>query len=212
VYAIIKKGEAAHQEEPVLPRSFYDRATCAVAVDLLGRRLVVPHPTDRNAPPGSGWIVETEAYVGPEDRASHASRGRTPRTEIMFGPPGVAYVYLVYGMHYCLNAVTEREGYPAAVLIRAIEPALALPGRTDGPGRLCRALGIDRSFNGESLAGERIAICAGGRPIGESQPRRPVATGPRVGVAYAGEWSHRPWRFWLQGSPWVSRPGLSARR
>jgi DNA-3-methyladenine glycosylase len=193
-----------------LPLRFYDRPTCDVAVDLLGRRLV----TRAVAPDGTtriraGRIVETEAYVGPDDLACHAARGRTARTEVMFGPPGRAYVYLIYGMYHCLNAVTEREGFPAAVLIRALEPEpdpeAGLAARTSGPGLLCRALRIDRTFNGERLDGPRIAIESGDRPADEPQPCAPVAAGPRVGVAYAGEWAARPWRYWLDGNRWVSK-------
>jgi DNA-3-methyladenine glycosylase len=185
-----------------LPRSFYDRPTLEVAVDLLGRRLV----RLRDGQPRAGRIVETEAYVGPDDRASHAWRGRTPRTTIMFGAPGQAYVYLVYGMHFCFNAVTEGEGYPAAVLVRALEPEAGVCGRTDGPGRLCRALGIDRGDNGQPLDGERLFITAGDRPVDVARPAGPVARGPRIGVHYAGVWAARPYRFWLAGSQFVSRP------
>lgn len=184
-----------------LPHAFYARPTLEVAADLLGRRLV--HASDGEV--RAGTIVETEAYVGPDDLASHASRGRTGRTEIMFGPPGYAYVYLIYGMYNCLNAVTEAEGFPAAVLIRALAPEPGIEGRTDGPGRLCRALGIDRSLNGADLAGGQLYVQGGDRPVDEAQPHQPVATGPRIGVPYAGEWAERPWRFWLQGNPWVSR-------
>jgi DNA-3-methyladenine glycosylase len=146
--------------------------------------------------------VETEAYVGPDDLASHASRGRTARTEIMFGPPGRAYVYLVYGMHHCLNLVTEQEGYPAAVLVRALEPIGELPGPTSGPGRLCRALGIDRSLNGVDVTGPGpLRVVAGPPP----DPGAVVAT-RRIGVDYAGDWAGRPWRFLVAGNPCVSRP------
>jgi DNA-3-methyladenine glycosylase len=193
-----------------LPREFYRRPTVDVALDLLGRRLVrVLSPVkQRDSAPSqvrAGRIVETEAYVGLDDLASHAARGRTPRTAVMFGPPGVAYVYLIYGLHYCLNAVTEEEGFPAAVLVRALEPEPNVAGRTNGPGRLCRALVIDRTFNGEDLCGGRLFVEAGERPPGEPRPRRPHTSGPRVGVAYAGEWAGRPWRFWLAGNPFVSR-------
>jgi DNA-3-methyladenine glycosylase len=195
--SILRRGDPPN---PV-PRSFYDRATVEVARDLLGRRLVrVENSTVR-----AGRIVETEAYVGSEDLACHAARGRTPRTAVMFGPPGFAYVYLVYGMHYCLNAVCEREGFPAAVLIRAIEPGAGIEQRTDGPGRVCRALGVDRSFNGEDLAGHRLFVECGDRPLDHLPADDVVACGPRVGVAYAGEWASRPWRFWLTDSKWVSR-------
>ncbi len=112
-----------------------------MAVDLLGKCLVSVAGGRRRW----GRIVETEAYLGPHDLACHASRGRTARTEVMFGPPGHAYVYFIYGMHYCVNVVTERAGHAAAVLIRALEPGPGVLGQTDGPGRLCKALGIDRT-------------------------------------------------------------------
>jgi DNA-3-methyladenine glycosylase len=143
--------------------------------------------------------VETEAYVGPDDRASHASRGRTARTALMFGPPGIAYVYLVYGMHYCLNAVTEPEGHPAAVLIRALEPLAGIDGPTNGPGRLCRALGLGRLDNGADLTAGPLCFTAGPTPTGA------VVAAPRVGVGYAGAWALKPWRFYLAESRWVSR-------
>ncbi len=185
----------------LLSRAFYDRPTIEVARDLLGRRLVCATGGGRRA----GRIVETEAYVGPDDLASHASRGRTPRTAVMFGPPGYAYVYLVYGLHYCLNAVTEREGVPAAVLVRALEPETGLAGRTDGPGRLCRALGVDRSFDGEDLTGARLFVEPGDRPPDAPPPDDLVASGPRIGVAYAAEDALKPWRFWVRGNEFVSR-------
>jgi len=149
--------------------------------------------------------VETEAYVGTHDLACHAARGRTPRTEILFGPPGRAYVYFIYGMHYCVNAVTEPEGHASAVLIRALEPDPGVDGRTDGPGRLCKALGIDRSHNGEDLTGDRLFITAGDRAAGDAGPSVSIETGPRIGVGYAGDWADKPYRYWLAGSRWVSR-------
>jgi DNA-3-methyladenine glycosylase len=191
-----------------LPRSFYARPTVEVARELLGCWLVHELPEGRR----EGRIVETEAYVGPEDRASHASRGRTARTEIMFGPPGYAYVYLIYGMHHCLNVVTEAVGYPAAVLIRALEPGAGVSLPTNGPGRLCRALGIDRRHNGRDLVTSSLWIERRGR----EPPYDEIAAAGRVGVDYAGEWAARPWRFLISASPHVSvrprgRPrGISA--
>jgi DNA-3-methyladenine glycosylase len=124
----------------------------------------------------------------------------------MFGMPGVSYVYFVYGMHYCFNAVTEREGFPAAVLVRALEPGPGVEGRTDGPGRLCKALGIGREQNGVDLvrSGE-LFVTAGERSVSASRPEGEVGVGARIGVGYAGEWAGAPLRFWLKGSAWVSR-------
>lgn len=183
-----------------LPRTFYARPTLEVAPDLLGLWLVRDGPDGRQA----GRIVEVEAYVGQEDLASHSSRGRTARTGIMFGPAGHAYVYLIYGMHFCFNVVTDAEGVGAAVLVRALEPGDGVDARTDGPGRLCRTLGIDRGYNGLDLtdagAGELWIERRPGPPVGE------IATSPRIGVAYAGEWAARPWRFYLPASPHISVP------
>jgi DNA-3-methyladenine glycosylase len=174
-----------------------------VARDLLGCLLV--HQSGRRA--YVGRIVETEAYVGPEDLACHASKGRTGRTEVMFGPPGHAYVYLIYGMHDCLNVVTDPEGHPAAVLIRGIEPVAGIAGRTDGPGRLTRAMHIDRRHNGFDLCRPPLFVARGDR-----RPRQ-IAAGPRVGVDYAGPWAKRPWRFFEVGSPGVSLgDGMRAER
>ena len=159
-----------------------------------------------------GRIVEVEAYDGPTDLACHASKGRTRRTEVMFGRAGRAYIYFIYGMHECLNIVTGREGYPAAVLIRAVEPLEGrewmIAGKTgpdriaSGPGRLTRAFRIDRALNGADL-------CARG-PLyleeGEPTPDRSVARGPRIGVEYAGLWARKPWRIGVRGDPALSRP------
>ena len=140
----------------------------------------------------AGKIVEVEAYVGPQDKACHASKGRTQRTEVLFGPPGVAYVYLIYGMYHCLNVVTEREEFPSAILIRAIE----IDGELiDGPGRLCRALQIDRRLNRVDLTtGEFLWF----EDRGILVERGDVGAHPRVGVDYAGEWAKKPWRFRLR--------------
>jgi len=183
-------------ESRVIARMFYNRPALEVARELLGQRLVVTAGGQRRA----GIIVETEAYVGTQDLACHASRGRTPRTEVMFGPPGHAYVYLVYGMHHCFNAVTCPEGEAAAVLVRAVAPEEGLPGRTDGPGRLCRAYGLSRAH-------DRLDLCGGSMvsvEVGEGVSRKHTARGPRVGVYYSGAWAARPYRFWDARSPWVS--------
>jgi DNA-3-methyladenine glycosylase len=140
----------------------------------------------------AGKILEVEAYVGPQDKACHASKGRTQRTEVLFGPPGVAYVYLIYGIYHCLNVVTEREEFPSAVLIRAIE----IDGELiDGPGRLCRALEIDRRLNRVNLTtGESLWF----EDRGALVERGDVEAHPRIGVDYAGEWAKKPWRFRLR--------------
>ena len=150
-----------------------------------------------------GRLIEVEAYCGPADLAAHSSHGRTPRTEVMFGPPGRAYVYLIYGMHHCLNFVTRPEGEPQAILVRALEPGPGL-ARASGPGLVCRALRIDRSLNGVALAPPDLYVLDDG-----SRPGEVFAT-PRIGVDYSGAWSALPWRFCLD-SPHLSRP-LRARR
>jgi DNA-3-methyladenine glycosylase len=178
-----------------LPREFYHRKTITVARDLLGRVLVHQDGPLRRA----GVIVETEAYVGPHDLACHASKGRTQRTDVMFGPPGHAYVYLIYGMYDCFNVVTERVGFAAAVLVRAVAPLEGCDGTTDGPGKLCRAMKITRALNRFDLTDSPIVIEEG---TGVSSRR--VSKGPRIGVDYAGEWAHEPLRFWVTDDPHVS--------
>lgn len=182
-----------------LPLSFYARPALTVARELLGAHLVVEAASGRRVV----RIVETEAYVGAHDLACHASKGRTPRTEVLFGPPGRAYVYLIYGMYHCFNVVTDTEGVAAAVLIRGAEPleGLGASVRTDGPGRLCRALGLSLAHNRWDLAHAPLYLEAGA-PVPESQ----VARGPRVGVDYAGAWALEPFRLWVRGSQHVSRP------
>src|SRR3569623_2790312 len=180
-----------------LPRDFYDRSTALVARDLLGKFLV--HETGERTLIGK--IVETEAYLGAHDLAAHSSKGMTARTRIMFGPPGFAYVYLIYGMHHCMNVVTEPAVNGAAVLIRALEPVSELEGNTRGPGFLCRAMHIDRSLNGEDLCGGRLFIAA---PFAQS--RAAIVRRPRIGVAYAGEWADRPLRFYIEHNRFISRP------
>ena len=191
----------------VLPQSFYARATLQVAGDLLGKVLV--HRTRQGT--ASGVIVETEAYIGEDDAACHASFGRTARSEPLFGPPGFAYVYLNYGIHYLMNAVTEADGYPGAVLIRALQPLEGIelmkkrraPGGRAidehdlcrGPGNLTKALGITLNDNRLDLTTGKLTIEDRGISVGE------VATGPRIGIRVAVD---RPWRYWVEGHRSVS--------
>src|SRR5512147_3169726 len=178
-----------------LPRAFFDRDTRVVARALLGKVLVHQDGAVRRA----ARIVETEAYHGPRDRASHARAGPTPRAAVMFGPPGFAYVYLIYGTSHCMNVVTGPDGFPAAVLLRAAEPLEGCLHSTRGPGNLCRALAIRRERdNGRDLTGDALWIEDAPRP------RERIVASPRVNVGHAGAWAERPWRFALHGSRWVS--------
>ena len=184
-----------------LDRAFFERSTLQVARELLGARLVRLEDDGRV----SATIIETEAYRGEEDLGCHAKAGRTARTAVMYGPPGHAYVYFTYGMHWMLNFVTEREGFPAAVLLRAVFPQEGLSkiaarraGRpqsnwTDGPAKVCQAFAIDRKFNGADLcaAGAELYLETGTAVSAES-----VTTGPRVGLNNVPEpWKSIPWRF-----------------
>jgi DNA-3-methyladenine glycosylase len=197
--------------QPKLPRDFYTRSNVVtVARDLLGKLLVVP---TRNGARVSGKIVEVEAYRGPQDRAAHSYGGRrTKRTETMYGIGGTAYVFFVYGMYNQFNVVTNAADAPHAVLIRAIEPVEGIdvmrrrrPGKTDhsltnGPGKLCIALDIDRKLDAADLLGNRVWL-----EDGERVPRSRILSGPRIGIDYAEEWIDKPWRFWLKDNPYVSR-------
>jgi DNA-3-methyladenine glycosylase len=190
-----------------LEAAWFDRPAASLAIDLLGSRLV------REAPEGrvGGWIVEVEAYRGPEDLAAHSSRGETPRNSVMFGAPGHLYVYLIYGLHHCLNVVAGPGAKPEAVLIRALAldegveiarrrrgPTVADRRLASGPGNVGRALGVDRSLNGiDLLAGPvRVEPRVGPPPL--------ISRGPRIGIAYAGAWASRPMRFWITDDPHVS--------
>ena len=194
-----------------ITRDFYSRPTLTVARELLGRRLVRQIDGRQLV----GRIVETEAYIGKNDSACHATKGRTPRTEVMFGPPGHAYIYLVYGMHHMLNLVTEGQDFPAAVLIRAVEPLAGIDlmrtrrprvthdsNLTNGPGKLCQALAIDRTLlNWDVTLGRDLWL-----EPGEALPQAAVAAGPRIGIAYARpEDQAAPWRFWVRHNRFVSR-------
>lgn len=195
-----------------LPRDFYTRSDVReVARDLLGKKLVVPN---RSGSRVAGIIVETEAYRGPEDRASHAYNDRrTQRTETMYGIGGTAYVYFVYGMYNQFNVVTNVGDTPHAILVRAVEPIAGLDimrrrrrGRseyelTSGPGRLCLAMGIDRKLDKADLLGDRVWI-----EEGVSISPRQIARGPRIGIDYAEKWITKPWRFWVRDNPFVSKP------
>ena len=182
------------------PRSFYAQDPCVVAPALLGATVV---HTDRQGVRRAGMVVETEAYRGEEDQACHARVGRTKRTAPMYGAPGRSYVYLIYGMYNMLNVVTWPEGEPSAVLIRALAPVEGTNATMDGPGKLCRELHIDRSHNNEDLLASTLFIIPG-KTI---SPQR-IATSTRVGIAYAGDWASRPWRFAIRGHRCVSRPRI----
>jgi len=198
---------ADRRAHALLPRSFYTRATLAVVEELLGKVLVHRTPAGTTA----GMIVEAEAYIGEDDPACHAAPGPTARNAPLYGPPGHAYVYLNYGVHYLVNAVTEAEGRPAAVLLRALHPVEGLPlmrkrrapggGHIDdadlcrGPGNLTRALGITLAENELDLVSSRLAIEDRGHAPG------PVAWGPRIGIRVGVE---KPWRCWIAGHPSVS--------
>lgn len=180
-----------------LTRDFYNRDTETVARDLLGKLLV--HRV--NGLERIGKITEVEAYLGPLDLAAHSSKGNTPRTRVMFGPPGYAYVYLIYGMHHCLNVVTDAVGTGTGVLLRALEPVANLDGvNTRGPGRLCKAMGVDRSLYGHDLCSDDFYLAVPDVPEDIT-----IAASPRIGVDYAGAWAAKPLRFYIQGSHYISR-------
>ena len=198
--------EPAIARLPPLGRAFYARPTTTVAGELLGKLLV----RDRaGRPPLIARIVEVEAYLGERDAASHARRGPTPRAAIMFGPPGFLYVYLIYGMHHCMNVVTETDGVAGAVLIRAAAPVAGFEdgaaggrprGPLTGPGKLCAGLSITRAHNGHDLTGAREFFLA---DDGAPAPRR--SRSARIGVDYAGVWAARKLRFFDARSPYVCR-------
>jgi DNA-3-methyladenine glycosylase len=190
-----------------LPRSFYEQSTIDVAKQLLGKYLVHKHPEGNTI----GRIVETEAYVGPQDLACHASKGRTARTEVMFGPAGRAYVYFIYGFYNMLNLVTEAKDYPAAVLIRAVEPvdgielmrerrkSNVLRDLASGPGKLCEAFAVDRALNGANLSRKVLYV------EDRYEPAPKFRATPRIGDDYAGKRKDKPYRFLVRGSEFVSK-------
>jgi DNA-3-methyladenine glycosylase len=204
---LIRKRKATSRPHPdvSVPPSFYDRPTEDVARDLLGAVL------EHRSPEGvvRGRIVETEAYLGPHDPACHAAAGLTARTRTLHGPPGTAYVYFIYGMHWCFNAVTREQGHGSAVLVRALEPlsGLDLMRRrrgvdrdvelTSGPARLCDAFAITRAQDGASLQRGALRILQG-----RDVPDEDVVVGPRIGIRKAAEW---PLRFYIRGNRFASR-------
>ncbi len=206
-------GQVMIRQADLLPQSYFNRSTLAVARGLIGQLVVVRNSGSEVA----GTIVETEAYIGQEDPACHAAAGRTPRNEAMWGAAGHTYVYFTYGNHWMLNFVTQRTGFPAAVLIRALEPVSGIEdmvrrrGIDDhhrlcrGPGNLTRALGIDKADNGQPLTGGRIGVYR------VNGPRPTIDTGGRVGVNEGWE---KPWRFFIRDHPSVSayRMGTKAAR
>ncbi|OGY42125.1 MAG: hypothetical protein A2Y67_01910 [Candidatus Buchananbacteria bacterium RBG_13_39_9] len=211
-----------------LTKNFYQQDTFKLAKSLLGKYLV----RKINNKTLLGKIVEVEAYYGPDDLASHASRGKTPRTQIMFSQPGLAYIYLIYGMYYCFNIVTEAKNFPAAVLIRALEPISGLPqmyknrylnkkkdnfilhpsALTNGPSKLCQAFKIDKKLNGHNLITSRIIylaenpkekISANSGSASGGKPSQ-IQSAKRIGVDYAGDYKHKLWRFYLKNNPFIS--------
>ncbi|HSK71562.1 MAG TPA: DNA-3-methyladenine glycosylase, partial [Pyrinomonadaceae bacterium] len=194
-----------------LSREFYLRGdTLQIARDLLGKVLVVPTETGERV---SGMIVETEAYLGAEDKAAHSfGNRRTNRTETMFAQGGTAYVYFIYGMYFQFNVVVGEIGTPHAILIRAVEPLEGIEimrerrgqmkdtNLTSGPGKLCIAFGIDKSFDKEDLLGGRVWI-----EEGEKFSTDSIACGKRIGIDYAEEYAEKPWRFWIKNNSFVSR-------
>lgn len=197
------------QKRHTLTHSFFKRPTLVVARDLLGKYLVVRNGKTLLA----GKIAETEAYVGEDDKACHASKGRTSRTETLYAKAGTIYVYLIYGMYHCLNIVTESEGFPSAVLIRAVEPVEGIAhmerrrktkhisALASGPGKLCQAFGITKHMNGKTVFGDALWI----EDRGERVLPENVITTSRIGVGYAGPAKKYPWRFYVNDSVFVSK-------
>lgn len=192
-----------------LKRNFFKNKTLMVAKGLLGKYLIRMIGDKKLV----GKIVEVEAYNGPNDLASHASRGQTDRNKVMFGSAGFSYVYLIYGLNYCFNIVTENYGYPAAVLIRAVEPVNTPPIRgargvgkveklTNGPGKLCQAFKIDKKLNGVDLTKSKDLWL---EDRGVKIKKADIVSAKRIGVDYAGKYKDKLWRFYIKGNKWVSK-------
>jgi len=186
-----------------LPAKFYHQNTFKIAKELLGKFIICKIGKKFLI----GKIVETEAYYGPHDLASHASRGKTARTKIMFDQAGLAYIYLIYGMYYCFNIVTEAKDFPAAVLIRAAEP-LNFSKATNGPAKLCRAFKIDKKLNGENLITSKKLYLAENIKSSSAEAlkeRRQIKKAKRIGIDYAGKYKNKLWRFYLKDNQFVSQ-------
>jgi DNA-3-methyladenine glycosylase len=192
---------------PKLPREFYERNTIEVARELLGKFLV-HESTDGQT---IGKIVEVEAYIGPDDKASHAFKGlRSARTEVQFGPGGYAYIYLIYGMYYCFNFVTNMRNYPEVVLLRALEPIAGIETMNkwrqeknsknlcNGPGKLCQAMGITKKDYGADLCGDTLYV------LDEEPLNFEIGVSTRINIDYADEYKFKPWRFFIKGNRFVS--------
>ncbi|MCX6742827.1 MAG: DNA-3-methyladenine glycosylase [Candidatus Parcubacteria bacterium] len=202
-----------------LKSNFYKKNTFKLAQSLLGKYLVRKDGLNIII----GKIVETEAYYGPHDKASHASRGKTERTKIMFDQPGLAYIYLIYGMYYCFNIVTEAKNFPAAILIRALEPVKGIPqmlknrklkdrkanfglrpsALTNGPAKLCQALKINKKLNKTNLTKSKILYLT--ENTKEKIIPSQIQCAKRIGVDYAGTYKHKLWRYYLKDNPFVSK-------
>lgn len=193
----------------ILPQKFYNRDTLKVAQDLLGKFLIRKIGNKQLV----GMITETEGYCGSNDLASHASKGKTPRTEIMFGNPGYSYIYLIYGMYNCLNIVTEHKNYPAAVLIRSIEPIEGIEymkkqrktdnelNLTTGPGKLCQAFQIDKKLNNKAVFKKGLIWVEDRGNLKSSQ----IIKAKRVGIYYAKEYRDKLWRFYIKDNIYISK-------
>jgi DNA-3-methyladenine glycosylase len=181
-----------------LPRKFYIQPTLKVAKQMLGKYLVRKIGQEKLI----GKIVETEAYIGPQDKASHAFGGRkTERNKAEWLIGGHIYIYLVYGMYWQLNVSTGRAGQPECVLIRALEPVLDIQNPTNGPGKLCRELKLDKSFYGEDLTKSKRIWLKDGEKIKPAQ----IVASKRIGIDYAKEWADKPWRFYIKNNKFVSK-------
>jgi DNA-3-methyladenine glycosylase len=175
-----------------LARHFYEQDTTLVAQALLGKYLIKDNIQIAK-------IVEVEAYLGAHDLACHASKGLTKRTEVMFGPAGHAYVYMIYGIYYCFNVITEPAGHPSGVLIRAVEPIANITHKTNGPGLLCKAMNIDRMLNGYDVTQEKLFIAE------KENEKFTIIKRPRIGVNYSGKWAEKHLRFYIKDNPYISK-------